>query len=193
MARPDYIQDLDAALAALRAGGVILYPTDTVWGLGCDATCAAAVQRIYQIKRRADSKALITLLADASELERWVDGVPPVAYELIDAAASPLTVIYDHAAVPPLAANLPAADGSLAVRITREPFSAQLCRRLRRPLVSTSANVSGQPAAATFAAISPHILSAVDHVCTTGRDYPAARPSSIVKLTASGCISIIRQ
>ncbi len=120
-------------------------------------------------------------------------GVPEVAYQLIDAAVDPLTVIYDGAYVPPLAANLPAADGSLAIRITSSPFCRELCRRLRRPLVSTSANVSGQPAAASFARIAPEILGAVDYVCTSGRSpLPAARPSTIIKLTESGIVSIIR-
>lgn len=184
--------DLQNALDALRRGGVILYPTDTVWGIGCDATCAEAVRRIFDIKRRADGKALITLLASTDDLPRWVDGVPDVAYELIDAAVDPLTVIYDRAAVPPLAKELPAKDGSLAVRITREPFSAALCRALRRPLVSTSANVSGQPTPGIFSQISKEIIDAVDYVCTTGRDYPQSKPSSIIRLTASGCVSIIR-
>lgn len=184
--------DLQNALDVLRRGGVILYPTDTVWGIGCDATCAEAIRRIFKIKRRADGKALITLLASADDLTRWVDGVPDVAYELIDAAVHPLTVIYDHAAVPPLAPELPAPDGSLAVRITHEPFSAALCRRLRRPLVSTSANVSGNPTPAVFAKISPEIINAVDYVCTTGRNYPPSKPSSIIKLTESGCVTIIR-
>ncbi len=186
-------QDTQHALTVLRHGGVILYPTDTVWGIGCDATCADAVRRVFDIKKRADGKALITLLADANDLWRYVDGVPDVAFELIDAAVRPLTVIYDKALMPPLAPNLPAADGSLAVRITREPFSAALCRALRRPLVSTSANISGQPTPSVFAEISKEIIDSVDYVCATGRDYAPSEPSSIVRLTASGCISIIRR
>lgn len=185
-------EELRQAIDTLRRGGIILYPTDTVWGLGCDATRAEAVERIFALKRRADGKALITLLHDPDELTRWVDGVPDVAYELIEAAVDPLTVIYDKALVPPLAPNLPAPDGSLAVRVTREPFSAAICRRLRRPLVSTSANVSGQPTPRTFSEIPREIIEAVDYVCTTGRNYPPSRPSSIIRLTASGCVSIIR-
>ncbi|MDE7388219.1 MAG: threonylcarbamoyl-AMP synthase [Muribaculaceae bacterium] len=185
-------EDLSKALDVLRRGGVILYPTDTVWGLGCDATRADAVKRIFDIKRRADGKALITLLASADDLTRWVDGVPEVAYQLIDVAVSPTTIIYDRAFVPPIAANLPAPDGTLAVRITAEPFSAALCRALRRPLVSTSANISGTPAPQTFRQISKEIISAVDYVCTTGRNYPPASPSAIIRLTESGEIKIIR-
>lgn len=185
-------EDLNKALDTLRRGGVILYPTDTVWGLGCDATRPEAVRRIFDIKRRADGKALITLLANSDDLSRWVDGIPDVAYELIEASVSPLTIIYDCALVPPLAPNLPAPDGSLAVRITREPFSAALCRGLRRPLVSTSANRSGAPTPAVFSKIDPEILKEVDYVCTTGRNYPPSRPSGIMRLTESGEFKIIR-
>lgn len=188
------MSDLEAALAALKRGGVILYPTDTVWGLGCDATNARAVERIYQLKHRSDSKALITLLGSPDDLERWVDGVPEVAYQLLEAAVEPLTVVYDRALVPPLASNLPAPDGSLAVRVTADPFCRELCRRLRRPLVSTSANVSGSPTPRCFADISSQLIDAVDYVCTSGRRAPAVarKPSTIMKLTESGVITIIR-
>ncbi len=188
------MSDLEAALAALKRGGVILYPTDTVWGLGCDATNARAVERVYELKQRSDAKALITLLGSPSDLERWVDGVPEVAYQLLEAAVEPLTVVYDRALVPPLAANLPAPDGSLAVRITADPFCRELCRRLRRPLVSTSANISGSPTPKRFADIPKQLLDAVDYVCTSGRRAPAEprKPSTIMKLTESGVITIIR-
>lgn len=185
--------DIDSALAALKRGGVILYPTDTVWGLGCDATDAAAVQRIFALKRRSDSKALICLLDSADSLEHWVSGVPDVAYELLDAAVDPLTVIYDRAHVPPIAPNLPAPDGSLAVRIPDNDFCRELCRRLQRPLVSTSANISGQPTPMTFADISPDVSAAVDYVCTSGRrDSGHRKSSTIIKLTADGRVTIIR-
>lgn len=185
--------DIDAAVAAMKRGGVILYPTDTVWGIGCDATNADAVARVYALKRRADSKALICLLGSADDLERWVSGVPEVAYQLLEAAVDPLTVIYDGAYVPPLAANLPAADGSLAVRITADPFCRELCRRLRKPLVSTSANISGAPTAASFAEIADELKKGVDYVCTSGRDDREPRkPSTILRLTESGEVKIIR-
>ena len=185
-------EDLNKALETLKRGGIILYPTDTVWGIGCDATRAEAVKRIYELKGRADSKAMITLIDSQSKLEHWVDGVPEVAYELIEAAVNPLTVIYDHAAVPPLAGNLAAADGSLAVRVTRHPFSRELCRQLRRPLVSTSANISGTPTPLRFRDISPSIIAGVDYVCTSERDHVNRKPSTIMKLTRSGVITIIR-
>lgn len=185
--------DIDAAVAALKRGGVILYPTDTVWGIGCDATNADAVARVYALKRRADSKALICLLGSADDLERWVSGVPEVAYQLLEAAVDPLTVIYDGAYVPPLAANLPAADGSLAVRVTADPFCRELCRRLRKPLVSTSANISGAPTAASFAEIADELKEGVDYVCTSGRDDREPRkPSTILRLTESGEVKTIR-
>lgn len=185
--------DIDNALAALKRGGVILYPTDTVWGLGCDATNAAAVERVYALKRRSDAKALICLLDSADSLSRWVSGVPDVAYELIAAAVDPLTVIYDGAYVPPIAPNLPADDGSLAVRIPSDDFCRELCRRLRKPLVSTSANISGHPAPASFADIDPELKQAVDYVCTSRRAQCGTRkPSTIIKLTEDARITVIR-
>ena len=186
--------DIDGALQVLKRGGVILYPTDTVWGIGCDATNAEAVDRIYKIKQRADSKAMICLIGNPDDLERWVEGVPEVAYQLIEAAVEPMTVIYDKACVPPIAANLPAEDGSLAVRVTADEFCQELCRRLRRPLVSTSANISGKPTPTSFGKISKEIVDAVDYVCTTGR-APKLEPvksSTIIKLTESGVVTIIR-
>lgn len=186
-------EDIDQALGALKRGGVILYPTDTVWGLGCDATNAAAVERIFALKRRSDSKALICLLDSADSLGRWVGGVPEVAYELLEAAVEPLTVIYDGAYVPPLAANLPAEDGSLAIRIPNDEFCRELCRRLRKPLVSTSANISGQPTPKNFAEISPELKELVDYVCLSGRENRKPhKPSTIMKLTEDAKITIIR-
>lgn len=188
------MSDLEQALDVVKRGGVILYPTDTVWGLGCDATNARAIERIYEIKQRSDAKALITLVGSADDLERWVDGVPEVAYQLLAAAVEPLTVIYDRALVPPLAPNLPAADGSLAVRVTNSAFCRELCRRLRRPLVSTSANISGHPTPARFVDIDKAMIDAVDYVCSTGRRAcgESRKPSTIMKLTESGIIKIIR-
>lgn len=185
-------KDLLQAIETLKRGGVILYPTDTVWGLGCDASRPEAVQRIFEIKQRADSKALICLLNSPDALDRYVD-VPDVAYELIEAAVDPLTIVYDNAAVPPLAPNLPAPDGSLAIRITAHPFSAALCKALRRPLVSTSANISGLPTPHAFAQIDHRIVSAADYVCLSERaPKPQAKPSTIIKLTRSGVVTIIR-
>ncbi len=184
--------DLKNAVDTMRRGGVILYPTDTVWGIGCDASCSQAVRRVFEIKHRADSKALIALVGSLAQLERTVDEVPEVAYQLIECSNKPLTIIYDHAVG--VAPEMLADDGSLAVRLTTEEFSAQLCRNFGRAIVSTSANVSGQPAASTFAEISPEILGAVDYVCTSGREAIAsARPSTIMKISAGGLFKIIRK
>lgn len=186
-------QDLENALTVLRRGGIILYPTDTVWGIGCDATRADAVERIFRLKRRADSKAMICLVDSVDNLTRWVSGVPEVAYQLLEAAVEPLTVIYDGALVPPLAANLPAPDGSLAVRVPSDEFCRELCRKLRRPLVSTSANISGHPTPSRFREIAPEVIEGVDYVCICGRgNPPAPRPSTIIKLSESGVVKIIR-
>lgn len=187
----DFAADLRRAVEVVRAGGVILYPTDTVWGIGCDATNAEAVRRVYEIKHRADSKALIVLVGDLGQLERTVDGIPDVAYDLIEYSERPLTIIYDRAVG--VAANLPAEDGTLAVRVTGEAFSRALCRALRRPLVSTSANISGKPTPAIFADIEPAIIEAVDYVCTTRRNDTTRHPAStIMRLGEDGLFKIIR-
>ena len=183
--------DLREAIKILKAGGVILYPTDTIWGIGCDATNEAAVARVYDIKQRAESKAMLVLLDDENRLERYVDEVPEVAYNLIEVAVKPLTIIYDRARN--LARNLLADDGSVGIRITREAFSSRLCRGLRRPIVSTSANISGHPTPAYFDEISSEILDAVDYVCTTRRDdRTPARPSTVMRLSEDGTFKILR-
>ncbi len=188
---PEALEDLDAAVRVLKSGGVILYPTDTVWGIGCDATNAEAVAKVYAIKHRAEAKALITLVADLAALERTVEGIPDVAYDLIECSDKPLTIIYDRGTG--VASNLLAEDDTLAVRLTREPFSAALCRRLRRPLVSTSANISGAPTPANFSEIAPEIIDAVDYVCTTRcNDMVRHRSSTIMRLSHDGQFKIIR-
>jgi L-threonylcarbamoyladenylate synthase len=194
MMQNDYSNDIKAAVDVLRKGGVILYPTDTVWGIGCDATNAEAVKRIYKIKQRDDHKAMITLVADLAALERTVEKVPDVAYELIECADRPLTIVYDKGVgVTP---ELMGDDRTLAVRLTTEKFSASLCRALRRPLVSTSANISGQPTAKSFKQISQEIIDAVDYVCTSRRDEPVdktVRPSMVMRLSDDGLFKILRK
>ncbi len=183
--------DIKNAVECMRKGGVILYPTDTVWGIGCDATNPEAVAKVYQIKQRDDSKALICLVDSDARLQRYVRNVPNVAWELIDAAVKPLTVILDNAIN--LAPNLVAEDGSIALRITKEPFSNELCRRFQKAVVSTSANISGQPAASNYGDISEEILEAVDYVCWSRRqEHKPHTPSNIVKLTENGEVTIIR-
>lgn len=188
----DLIEDVKRAVEVLRRGGVILYPTDTVWGIGCDATNADAVKRIYEIKNRADSKALIVLLGSIDNLWRYVDCVPEVAPELIEASVRPLTIVYDHGIN--MAHNLMAPDGSVGIRITRETVSQALCRKLRRPVVSTSANMSGQPTPALFNEISKDIINAVDYVMESRRDdNTRALPSQVIKLSDSCVVKVLRK
>jgi len=189
-------EDIKNAVEVLRRGGGILYPTDTVWGIGCDATNAEAVRRVYDIKQRDDSKALICLVDSDARLQRYVRQVPDVAWQLIDSlkdsGAKPTTLILDGAVN--LAPNLIADDGSIALRITAEPFSRELCYRFQRALVSTSANISGEPAAQNYCDIDPRIVESVDYVCWSRRqEHKPHTPSSIIRLRPNGEVTIIRK
>ncbi|GHU68355.1 threonylcarbamoyl-AMP synthase [Bacteroidia bacterium] len=184
-------QELKNACDVLLKGGVILYPTDTIWGIGCDATNEAAVRRIYDIKQRADFKSMLVLTDSTAKLDFYVPELPDIALDLIELADKPLTIIYDNARN--VAPNLIVADGSLGIRVTQETFSKSLCRRLRKPLVSTSANISGQAAPAIFSEISEEIRQAVDYVVDYRREeITKAKPSSIIRLGKGGQIQIIR-
>jgi L-threonylcarbamoyladenylate synthase len=184
--------DIKAALEVLQKGGVILYPTDTIWGLGCDACNEEAVKRVYAIKNRVDSKSMLVLMENAALLERYVEEVPEIAYDLIELSEKPMTIIYDGARG--LAKNLVAEDGSIGIRITTETFSSELIRRFKRPIVSTSANISGRPSPANFSEIEQEIIDAVDYVVKYRQDDIAkAVPSSIMKLGRGGEIKIIRE
>lgn len=184
--------DIDKALEVLNKGGIILYPTDTIWGIGCDATNADAVKRIYELKQRADSKSMLVLLDNAARLASYVEEIPEVAYDLIDLTNKPLTIIYDGAKN--MASNLIAEDGSIGIRITAEEFSKTLCQRFRKPIVSTSANVSGEPSPASFADISDVIKSGVDYIVEYRQDdTKKAAPSGIIKLGAGGQVKVIRE
>lgn len=185
-------EDIKNAIEVMKQGGVILYPTDTVWGIGCDATNAEAVAKVYKIKKRNDSKALICLVDSDARLQRYVRNVPNVAWDILDIATKPTTIILDGAIN--LAPNLIAEDGSIALRITKEPFSHELCYRFQKPLVSTSANISGEPAAANYNDISQELLDAVDYVCFSRRqEHKPHTPSSIIKLKEDGEVTIIRK
>lgn len=185
-------EDIRNAVDVLRKGGVILYPTDTVWGIGCDATNAEAVKRVYDIKRRDDSKALICLVDSDVRLQRYVRNIPNVAWDLIDAVTKPTTLILDGATG--LAPNLVAEDGSVGIRITNEKFSHGLCFRFQKPIVSTSANISGEPTAQNYGDIAPELLDAVDYVCWTRRqEHLPHTPSAIIKLKANGEVAVIRK
>ena len=189
-------EDIRNAVETMRKGGVILYPTDTVWGIGCDATNAEAVKRVYAIKQRDDSKALICLVDSDARMQRYFRTVPDVAWQLIDSLkesdAKPTTLILDGAVN--LAENLIADDGSVGIRITNEPFSKELCFRFQKAIVSTSANISGEPAAQNYCDIDSRIIEAVDYVCWSRRqEHKPHTPSSIIKLKENGEVMIIRK
>ncbi len=189
-------EDIKNAVETMRKGGVILYPTDTVWGIGCDATNAEAVKRVYEIKQRDDSKALICLVDSDARMQRYFRTVPDVAWQLIDSLkegeGKPTTLILDAAIN--LAENLIAEDGSVGMRITNEPFSKELCYRFQKAIVSTSANISGEPAAQNYGDIDPRIIEAVDYVCWSRRqEHKPHTPSSIIKLKENGEVTIIRK
>ena len=184
--------DIAKAVEVMRKGGVILYPTDTVWGIGCDATNEEAVKRVYEIKQRDDSKALICLIDSDVRLQRYARDLQDVAWDLLTLPEKPTTVILDGVAN--LANNLYAEDGSVGIRITPEEFSKQLCFRMQRPIVSTSANISGEPTAQNYCDIAKEILESVDYVCETRRqEHLPHTPSSIIKLTKDGQVTIIRK
>ena len=198
---------MEAAVRVLREGGVIVYPTDTVWGIGCDATNAEAVKKIYALKQRADSKSMLVLLDTAAKLDYYAE-VPETAEMLLGAQntdrcadrtqtdlqgeTKPMTIIYPKARH--LAANLIAEDGSVGIRITNEPFSKALCAQLKRPVVSTSANISGHPTAHFFREIEQAVLDGADYICRFRRDDETpCEPSSIIKVNEDGTFRIIRE
>lgn len=184
--------DIENAASAMEAGGIILYPTDTVWGLGCDACNSAAVKRLYELKQRSESKSVISLVHSVEMLRRYVDDFDEVVCEpILCDAQRPTTVIFGN--VRGLAPEVVSSDGSAAFRLTREAFSAGLCRRFGRPVVSTSANFSGRPSPAIFSEIDPEIVSHVDYVVGYRRgDTVRSVPSKIVKIGADGTLQVIR-
>ena len=185
-------EDIRKAIEVLRQGGTILYPTDTIWGIGCDATNPAAVKKVFELKQREDSKALICLVDSAGRLQHYVRNVPDVAWDIIDLATKPTTVILSGAVN--LASNLLAEDGSVGLRVTSEVFSHTLCYRFQKAIVSTSANISGEPSPQTFADISDEIKKRVDYICESRqRDTSRHEPSAIIKLGPTGEVTIIRR
>lgn len=188
----DFREDIQQAIEVLKKGGIILYPTDTVWGIGCDATNAEAVARIYQLKKREDSKSMLVLLENPNRLNSYIEEVPEVAWELVDVANKPLTIVYPGAKN--LAKNLIAGDGSIGIRISGEEFTQQLIQRFRKPIVSTSANISGEPSPAFFDEISQEIIDGVDYVVQYRQDdRTPITPSSVIKLGVGGEIQILRK
>jgi L-threonylcarbamoyladenylate synthase len=188
----DYQDDLKRAVETLQNGGLILYPTDTIWGIGCDATNAEAVRKVYDLKKRADSKSMLVLIENEARLNSYVQEVSEMAYDLCELSNKPLTIIYPQGKN--LAENLLAEDGSIGIRVTKEAFSRSLCQKFRKPIVSTSANVSGQPSPKNFSEISNEILSGVNYIVKFRQDElinPA--PSGIIKLGTDGQVQVIRE
>lgn len=187
----DFNDDIEPCLKVLRNGGIILYPTDTIWGIGCDATDPNAVKKIFDLKQRPGTKSLIVLLADQRDLLRYVSEPDPAIFDFLNKTHNPTTVIYEGAVG--LADNLIAADGTVAIRLVSDPFCKHLIKRLRKPLVSTSANISAEPAPRFFDEIPEKIITGVDYVVHYRRsDKTPRQPSSIVKYNKDGTVTVIR-
>lgn len=185
-------EEIKHSVDLLKKGKVILYPTDTIWGIGCDATNTKAVQRIYKIKKRDDSKSMIILLDSADKLKDYINDVPPIAYDLISNSPSPLTIVYNGAKN--ISKKLIATDGTIAIRIVEGRYTAQVIKYLGQPLVSTSANISGQPTAGTFNQISEELKGQVDYIVEHFRTRTRTiRPSTIIKIEEDGKFTILRQ
>ncbi|UIR55598.1 threonylcarbamoyl-AMP synthase [Sphingobacterium sp. SRCM116780] len=184
--------DINQALEVLKNGGLILYPTDTIWGIGCDATNAEAVEKVFQLKGRAKDKSLIVLLHNENQLASYVSEIPEVAYQLIEYTDKPLTIVYS--AAKNLASNVVAEDGSIGIRIVNHDFCQQLLQRFRKPLVSTSANMSGEPSPKCFDDISDDVKEHVDYIVKFGQHEKGdGKSSSIMKLDPSGKFEFIRK
>jgi len=184
--------DVEKTIEVLRAGGIILYPTDTVWGLGCDATNEKAVENIFRLKKRAENKSLIVLLADQRDLLQYVAALDLQVFDFLDQAKKPTTVIYQGAIG--LAENVISPDGSAGIRVVQDPFCRHLLKRFRKPLVSTSANISGEPTPGRFQDISPQVKAGVDYVVQYRQDdHNIASPSAVVKWNEDGSVTIIRE
>lgn len=186
-----YEEDIKHAVDCLKEGGVILYPTDTIWGLGCDATNNSAVNRLFEMKRRAPQKAMISLTDSFKSLESFVGTVPITVKELIETSERPITVIFDSAQG--ISDALKAEDGSVAFRIPSFEFVQEICKRLGKPLVSTSANISESPTPSCFEEIQQELIDNVDYVCRFERDKKNSSASKIVRLSGDGSIKIIRE
>lgn len=187
----EFNEDIKKACEIMKQGGIILYPTDTIWGIGCDATNEEAVRRVYELKQRSDSKAMLVLVDSLVKVDFYVRDVPEVAYDLVDTAVRPLTIIYSGARN--LASNLLAEDGSVGIRVSQEAFSQALCRQFRKAIVSTSANISGEPSPKNFGDISQAVKDKVDYIVKFRQnDLSEAKPSNIIKLGSHSEVKIIR-
>ena len=183
--------EVNKTIQVLKRGGLILYPTDTIWGIGCDATNFEAVQRIYQLKKREESKSMICLVSDFKMLNQYIEEVPEVAYDILKYANKPTTIIYDRPRR--VAENLIAEDNTLAIRVVKDGFCNKLLKKYRNPIVSTSANISNHPSPKSFKEIDQDILKGVDYVVNLQRNKRNGKASSIIKLTGEGTVTIIRK
>ncbi len=184
-------EDIKKCTEILANGGLILYPTDTVWGIGCDATNPEAVKKVYDLKQRNDSKALICLVSNDAMLERYIEEVPDVAYDIIDLATKPTTIVYDNPKG--IAKNLIADDNTIAIRIASDKFCKYLIGNFKKPIVSTSANISGENTPENYAEISDVILKGVDYIVSLQPENQIKSPSSIIKLSNDGTVRVIRK
>ena len=191
MMNSDINQEVHKAFEIIKEGGIILYPTDTVWGIGCDATNPDAVAKIYQLKQREESKSMIVLMNGEKMIYNVFKEVPEVAWQIIDLSEKPTTIILDEPRN--VAANLIASDKTLGIRLVKEPFCFKLMEKMKKPLVSTSANISGQPTPIAFKDISQEIIKGVDYVVNLHQDKIAGKPSTIIKLTNDSQVKVIRK
>ena len=187
----DINQEIQNAYEIIQKGGIILYPTDTGWGIGCDATNAEAVAKIYKLKKRAETQSMIVLMNGEKMTYTVFKDIPEVAWQIIDLSENPTTLVLDKPRN--VAPNLIAPDQTLGIRIVKEPFCFKLMEKMKKPLVSTSANISGQPTPKSFKEISPEIIKGVDYVVNLHREKIAGKPSTIIKLTNDSQVKVIRK
>lgn len=178
-------------IQTLKRGGLILYPTDTVWGIGCDATNADAIDKLYALKQRAESKAIICLVKDFKMLEQYVEEIPEMAYDILKYSNTPTTIVYPNAIR--VAENVIAEDGSLGIRVVREGFAGALIKKYKKPIVSTSANISGKPTPLSFAEIDNIIKTSVDFIVPQYLEEKNTKPSTVIKLELDGKVQILRK
>jgi L-threonylcarbamoyladenylate synthase len=189
--RMSFEADIQECLRVLRKGGIILYPTDTIWGIGCDATNEQAVEKIFALKQRPDSKSMIVLLANERDLLQYISAPDPAVFDYLENVSRPTTIVYDGAIG--LAGNLLAADGSVGIRIVKEEFCRHLVKRFGRPIVSTSANISGMPAPASYAEVDDRIRNGVDYqVNYRQNDQSPAKASTVIRWNKDGSITVLR-
>ena len=187
----DINQEIQKAYEVIQKGGIILYPTDTVWGIGCDATNPEAVAKIYKLKQRAETQSMIVLMNGEKMIYNVFKEIPEVAWQIIDLSEDPITLVLDKPRN--VAANLIAPDQTLGIRVVKEPFCFKLMEKMKKPLVSTSANISGEPTPKSFKEISPEIIKGVDYVVNLHREKIAGKPSTIIKLTNDSQVKVIRK